>query len=165
MRNTNLIFNLVRIKHKGSHYSAALLLCLKVLYTESMAIDPNCIFCKIVADEIPAHIVYQDESFLAFLDINPRAPGHVQVIPREHHRWVWDLPAGRQVSPNIGAYFEIAQKIALAQRQAFNVDMIRSQVFGDEVPHAHVWLWPNIENDGREKDFEKNREAIKKYLV
>jgi histidine triad (HIT) family protein len=115
----------------------------------------NCIFCKIAKKEIPAHIVYEDENFVAFLDINPRAPGHVQVIPKEHYRWVWDYP-------NIGEYFEVAKKIALAQRKAFGVELIRSQVYGNEVPHAHVWVWPDITGD--EKDFKTNAKKIAEAL-
>jgi len=63
---------------------------------------PNCIFCKIVKGEIPAYKIYEDENFLAFLDINPQSPGHTQVIPKRHYRWVWDIP-------NVGAYFEVVK--------------------------------------------------------
>ena len=118
--------------------------------------DPNCIFCKIVAGEIPAHKVYEDDSFIALLDINPRVAGHVQVIPKEHHRWVWDVP-------NVGDYFEVARKVAKAQQKAFNTELIRSQVFGDEVFHAHIWVWPN-EDAGGKKDFEGNAEKIRKFI-
>ena len=52
----------------------------------------DCIFCKIVSKEIPAHIVYEDGDFMVFLDIHPHTPGHVQVIPKQHVRWVWDVP-------------------------------------------------------------------------
>jgi diadenosine tetraphosphate (Ap4A) HIT family hydrolase len=68
---------------------------------------------------------------------------------------VWDVT-------NIGEYFETVRKIALAQRKAFNVDMIRSVVYGEEVPHAHVSIWPNI--DGDKTDFEGNAEKIKNSL-
>lgn len=118
--------------------------------------DPNCIFCKIAEGVIPSYKVYEDENFIAFLDINPRAAGHVQVIPKEHHRWVWDVP-------NAGEYFEIVKKVALAQQKAFNQEMIRSQIFGDEVAHAHIWVWPN-EDTGGKKDFEGNLEKIKAAL-
>lgn len=118
--------------------------------------NPTCIFCKIVAGEIPAHKVYEDGDFIAFLDINPRAAGHVQVIPKNHERWVWDVA-------NVGDYFEVVRKIAKAQQQAFNTELIRSQVFGDEVPHAHIWIWPN-EDGGGKKEFEVNAEKIKKFL-
>ncbi|MDQ3804447.1 MAG: histidine triad nucleotide-binding protein [Acidobacteriota bacterium] len=46
--------------------------------------EQNCIFCKIAAGEIPAQLVYEDEAAVAFRDINPQAPAHVLVIPREH---------------------------------------------------------------------------------
>lgn len=117
----------------------------------------DCIFCKIAKGEIPAHVVYEDDNFLAFLDANPRAPGHVQVIPKEHRRWVWDVP-------NVGEYFEVTRKIAKAQQKAFNVEMIRSQVFGDEVAHAHVWVWPGETTSHDPQDFEANAEKIKRSL-
>ena len=46
--------------------------------------DPACVFCKIAAVEIPAAVVYEHESVIAFLDINPLADGHLLVIPRDH---------------------------------------------------------------------------------
>src|SRR3989344_3600371 len=130
--------------------------------------DPNCIFCKIAKGEIPAYKVYENNNFVAFLDIHPPSIGHVQVIPKNHYRWVWDLPAtpetagdGRRVYPTIGEYFRVVQKIALAQKKAFGVELIRSQVFGDEVPHAHIWVLPHTE-EGNKMDFEGNAEKIRK---
>lgn len=118
----------------------------------------NCIFCKIVAGEIPAYKVYEDENFLAFLDINPESPGHTQVIPKNHYRFVWDVP-------NAGEYFEVVKKIALAQKKAFEVDMVVSKVMGEEVPHAHIWVMPDYEKaKGDKKDFAGNIEKIKKFL-
>lgn len=119
----------------------------------------DCIFCKIVAKEIPAHIVYEDADFLAFLDINPQSPGHTQVIPKKHFRWVWDLPEAEA-----GKYFEVAQKIALAQKKAFDTDFILSKIVGDEVPHAHIWVFPNNKVFGDKKDFPGNAEKIRKAL-
>jgi len=101
----------------------------------------NCIFCKIVAGEIPAYKVFEDENFLAFLDIRPLTRGQVLVIPKNHYRWVWDVE-------NVGAYFELARKIALAQKKAFNTDWVVSLIFGEEVPHAHIWLVPRTPDDG-----------------
>lgn len=117
----------------------------------------NCIFCKIVAGEIPCYKVYEDENYLAFLDINPQSPGHTQVIPKKHIRWVWD-------SENAGEYFEIAKKIALAERKAFGTDFILSKIIGDEVPHAHIWVFPNSNVKGEKKDFETNAELIRENL-
>lgn len=115
----------------------------------------DCIFCKIVEGAIPATKVYEDDNFLAFLDIRPLGPGHTQVIPKAHHRYVWDVP-------NAGEYFEIVKKIALAQKKAFGADMVRSQIYGEEVPHAHIWIWP--EAPGDEKDLPGNAEKIIREL-
>jgi histidine triad (HIT) family protein len=120
----------------------------------------GCIFCQIAEKKIPSHIVYEDDNFLAFLDINPRAPGHTQVIPKKHYRWVWEVP-------NIGEYFEVVRKIAKAEQKAFGEELIRAQVFGDEVYHAHVWVWPNISSEkefAKSRDFEENAEKIRKVL-
>lgn len=125
----------------------------------------TCIFCKIIKGEIPAHKVYEDDNFLAFLDIHPQSPGHVQVIPKQHYRWVWDLPESLETGgPSIGEYFKVAQKIAKAQMKAFDTDFILSKVVGDEVPHAHIWVFPNSEVKGDKKDFEGNAEKIRQYL-
>jgi len=118
----------------------------------------DCIFCKIVKKEIPAHIVYDDEDFLAFLSIDPRSPGHTLVIPKKHYRWVWDVP-------EVGKYFEVARKIALAQQKAFKQDAIWSQVVGEEVPHAHIWVFPHPkETPGDKMDFETNKKKIVENL-
>jgi histidine triad (HIT) family protein len=101
----------------------------------------ECIFCQIAAGKIPSYKVYEDEEFFAFLDIRPLNPGHTLVIPKKHYRWVWDVE-------NIGAYFWLVKKIALAQKKAFQTDYIVELVFGEEVPHAHVWLVPRHEGDG-----------------
>jgi len=117
----------------------------------------ECIFCKIIKKEIPSHIVYEDDDFLAFLDIHPQSPGHTQVIPKKHERWVWDVE-------NYSKYFELVKKIAEAQRKAFNTDWILSKIVGDEVPHAHIWVFPNDKVEENREDFEKNAEKIKKFL-
>ena len=113
----------------------------------------NCIFCKIVKKEIPANIVYEDKEFLAFLTLDPLSPGHTLVIPKKHYRWVWDVP-------NAGEYFEVAKKIALAQRKAFDTDFVLGKVVGEDVPHAHIWVFPDREVKGDKKDFETNKKKI-----
>lgn len=127
----------------------------------------NCIFCKIVNGELPSHKVYEDDNFLAFLDIHPQSPGHVQVIPKEHFRWVWDVPSSAKAmagKANIGDYFEVVQKIALAQRKAFDTDWILSKIVGDEAEHAHIWVFPNSNVKGDKMDLAGNAEKIKKFL-
>lgn len=101
----------------------------------------DCVFCKIVKGEIPSYKVYEDADFFAFLDIRPLNVGHTLVIPKKHERWVWDVE-------NIGTYFEAARKIVLAQKKAFNTDYVVSVIYGEEVPHAHIWLVPRLDNDG-----------------
>jgi len=101
----------------------------------------ECVFCKISKGEIPCFKVYEDDKFLAFLDVKPRNPGHTLVIPKEHFRWVWDVPY-------VGEYFEVVAKIANAIRAALNTDWVVSLILGEEVPHAHIWLVPRFANDG-----------------
>ena len=113
----------------------------------------DCIFCKIISKEIPAHIVYENSDFLAFLDINPQSPGHTQVIPKKHYPWVWDVP-------NTGPYFEVVTKVARAQKKAFGTEWILSKIVGTEIPHAHIWVFPPDETEGDKKDFETNKKKI-----
>ncbi len=118
----------------------------------------ECIFCKIVRKEIPAEVVYENDRFLAFLDIRPVAPGHTLLIPKEHYRWVWDVP-------EIGFYFETAQCVAKAIQQAFGVEEVHSKIAGEEVPHAHVWLYPAPDKvAGHKSDIAGNAEKIRKVL-
>jgi len=118
----------------------------------------DCIFCKIINKEIPSHIVYEDADYLAFLDTNPQSPGHTQVIPKQHYRWVWDVP-------HPGSYFEVVTKIARSQQKAFDTKWIISKIVGDEVPHAHIWIFPNSDVTGNKKDFETNAKKIKENIV
>ncbi|MCX6786419.1 MAG: HIT domain-containing protein [Candidatus Kaiserbacteria bacterium] len=118
----------------------------------------ECIFCKIIAGDIPAHKVYEDEQFLAFLDIRPLSAGHTLVIPKEHYRFVWDVP-------NVGEYFVVVQKIAKALQKISGTDEVYMKVIGEEVPHAHVWVFANPDKAAGDKnDFttiaEKIRQAI-----
>lgn len=120
----------------------------------------NCIFCKIVAGEIPAEKVYEDADYLAFMDIHPQSPGHIQVIPKKHYRYVWDVPAS-----DIPAYFLVVQKLAKAIQKAFGIEAVFSKVMGDEVHHAHVWLFPNpYESQGDANDFAANAKKIRNAL-
>lgn len=120
--------------------------------------DQNCIFCKIVAKEIPAEIVYEDKDFLAFMDIKPRSPGHVLVIPTNHYNWFWD-------AENIGDYIKVVQKIARAQRKAFGHEIIEGKIEGREVAHAHFWVFPDSDNvTDDKKDLKGNAEKIRRNL-
>lgn len=101
----------------------------------------TCIFCKIISGTVPADVIYEDEHAIAFLDIFPRNPGHVQVVPKKHFRWVWDIEP-------IAAFMNAVQKVARAQKKAFDTELIIGLVAGEEVPHAHFWLVPRMPGDG-----------------
>lgn len=118
----------------------------------------SCIFCKIVKGEIPSNKVYEDDNFLAFLDIDPQSPGHTQVVPKKHYKLVWDVP-------NLGEYFEVVRKVALAQKKAFNQEYVFSRVAGTDVPHAHVWVFPYpTQTPGDKMDFKSNAEKIRNSI-
>lgn len=102
----------------------------------------NCIFCKIVAGQIPCAKVYEDNETLAFLDIGPVNKGHVLVIPKKHYRWVWDIEAAEasRMMPKM-------QNIAKAVQKATSCDIVMLITVGDEVEHAHYHLVPKFHRD------------------
>ena len=95
----------------------------------------DCVFCKIVKNELPAYKIYEDSEFLAFLDIEPCCDSHTLLIPKKHYRWVWDYP-------NIGQYFKAAQKIIKHFRQVTSDEFVAGVVWGKDVPHAHLQILP-----------------------
>ena len=97
--------------------------------------ETNCIFCKIISKEIPAKIIYQSALVISFMDINPVTDGHVLVVPKEHVLWVWD-------TDKYDEYMFATREVALMLRKAFNTDMIFSKIYGLDVPHAHISLFP-----------------------
>lgn len=104
----------------------------------------DCIFCKIIAGEIPSYKIYETGNFLAFLDIFPTTEGYTLVIPKKHYRWVWDVE-------NIGEYFEVCQKVAKHYQKVTGRDGIYSMILGEEVPHAHVRIIPDQQGAFLEK--------------
>ncbi|HVZ75976.1 MAG TPA: HIT family protein [Candidatus Paceibacterota bacterium] len=102
----------------------------------------NCIFCKIVRGEIPAQKVYEDEHFIAFLDINPRAPGHTLLIPKQHYQWFIELPDDLYIE-----LFKETKKLALELKEKYAADYVQLGIVGKDVPHAHVHLIPRQLND------------------
>ena len=120
--------------------------------------DPNCLFCKIVAGEIPAEKVYEDDTYLAFLDIRPLSPGHTLIIPKEHYRWVWDVE-------DLGGYFGVARKIAKALQKISGTEEVHMKVIGEEIPHAHVWVFPAPDKaHGNKNDLPTNAAALREAL-
>ncbi len=103
--------------------------------------EQKCIFCAIVGNQIPSFKVYDDENFIAFLDIRPLNKGHALVIPKKHYRWTYDVEA-------FGPYWEVAKKIALSQLNALEAKFIQFGSAGLGVAHAHIHVVPRYDNDG-----------------
>ena len=103
--------------------------------------DPTCIFCKIVAGTIPAQRLAEDEHALAFPDINPQAPTHVLVIPKEHHLSVATLPDEAAELPGklIALARGLAAKLGLDQR-GYRLVINTGPEGGQVVPHLHLHL-------------------------
>ena len=101
----------------------------------------DCIFCRIVDGDIPAEIIYQSESAIAFRDINPHAPTHALVIPRRHISTINDLNSGD--TELVGSLFlaakEIAQEEGLAD-DGYRVVMNCGEEAGQSVFHIHLHL-------------------------
>jgi histidine triad (HIT) family protein len=95
------------------------------------------IFSRIVSREIPAHILREDEDFLAFLDVRPIRAGHSLVIPKTEIDDMFDLP-----EPLLSGLLVFARPVAHAIRQATGAQRVGVAVVGLEVPHAHVHLVP-----------------------
>ena len=110
--------------------------------------DPDCIFCKIVADEIPSRRVYEDDDVIAFLDIAPLAPGHTLVIPRDHHVRFTDLDD--DLAAAIGRVLPKLSRAVMAATRAegFNLFQTNGACAGQAVDHVHVHIIPRRPDDG-----------------
>jgi histidine triad (HIT) family protein len=105
-----------------------------------------CVFCGIVDGSVPASIVLSDDSVVAFLDARPVFPGHVLVVPREHHETLVDLPPAL-VPPVFGA----VQRVASAVVEGLGADgsfVAVNNVVSQSVPHLHVHVVPRRRKDG-----------------
>lgn len=113
-----------------------------------MKTDPNCIFCRIVAGQIPAIKLYEDESVFCFMDINPISDGHVLVIPKDHYENVFEIPP-----ETYGALYSTVAKLALAIKAEINPDglnvmQLNGKAANQVVPHLHIHLMPRRHGDG-----------------
>ena len=107
----------------------------------------DCIFCKIVAGDIPASKVYEDEHFLAFLDISQVTAGHPLVIPKKHARNLLEM------APNeTGELFEVVSQVAKNVENAthpkgMNVISNMEEIAGQSVFHTHVHILPRYSQE------------------
>ena len=100
--------------------------------------DPNCLFCKIVAGDIPSQKVHEDGEVLAFRDIRPLAPVHVLIVPKKHVATLYDAaPADEKV---LGRMLALAPAIAKAQGaiDGFRTIINTGRVGNQEVQHLHI---------------------------
>jgi histidine triad (HIT) family protein len=108
----------------------------------------SCIFCRIVAGEIPAEVVAREPEVVAFLDVQPLADGHVLVVPRTHAARLEDLsPAAAE------ALFRTVVRLAGPVREALGaagttIGVNNGEATGQTIPHVHVHIVPRREGDG-----------------
>lgn len=95
------------------------------------------IFTKIINREIPAHIVAEDDRYIAFLDINPLVMGHTLVVPKKEVDYVFDLDDETLTGLQL-----FCKKVAAGIREAFPCNRVGVAIIGLEVPHTHVHLVP-----------------------
>ncbi len=109
--------------------------------------DPDCIFCKIVAGELPARIVDEDEHTIAFMDIAPATRGHALVIPREHSSDLMEVPAD-DLRATVGASQRLAQRMR-ERLGAHGVNLLNASgaAAWQTVFHFHVHVIPRYDDD------------------
>jgi histidine triad (HIT) family protein len=115
--------------------------------------NPDCIFCRIVAGTLPSTRIYEDDQVLAFLDIGPVVKGHTLVIPKAHFDPLPALPL-----PLLQHLIGVVQKIAQAQFIALNADGINisqanGEVAGQVIPHVHFHIIPRFKSDGPHRNW------------
>jgi histidine triad (HIT) family protein len=107
----------------------------------------DCLFCRIVAKEIPAEVVYEDNDVLALLDIEPKAPGHTMVIPKEHSVDLENL-----TDAAIGPLFMAVKKVAGmvlkgVKSDGLTIGINQGEAGGQAVDHLHIHIIPRFHDD------------------
>lgn len=108
----------------------------------------NCVFCKIINNEIPSAKIYEDDLVLAFLDLGPINYGHALVIPKEHQESSSTIPEA-----TAGRMFKVGSRIGVALKRkldydAFNLHLADGSAAGQVVMHAHLHVVPRGVEDG-----------------
>ncbi len=134
----------------------------------------DCIFCKIVAGEIPCTKVYEDDLCLAFMDIGPLADGHTLLIPKTHYEFLHEMPA--EEAAHLGKHLPVLAKAVQEAMGAEGLNVLQNngRISGQAVPHVHVHFIPRDRGDGlgyrwpaQEADFDRLKqqaEAIRAKL-
>ncbi len=110
--------------------------------------EDDCVFCKMVAGEIPVTKIYEDEAVLCFLDIGPLSDGHTLVIPKQHFGQLHECPA--EVLSQVGSQLgKIAKAVAAAMdSDGYNVLCNNGRAAGQLVEHVHFHIIPRNTGDG-----------------
>jgi histidine triad (HIT) family protein len=106
----------------------------------------DCVFCRIISGDVPAHFVLEDEATVAFLDARPVFKGHVLVVPRKHYVTLADLPPA-----GVGPLFERVRQLSAALPAALGAQgtfVALNNVVSQSVPHLHVHVVPRTKGDG-----------------
>ena len=107
------------------------------------------IFHKIVRGEIPCYKIYEDDNYLAFLDIMPKCEGHTLLIPKKAAKWVWDVE-------NYEEYLETTRKIVRHFQKVTGDELVLMKIVGTDVPYAHIHIMPADYDRKPEHKLEKN---------
>jgi histidine triad (HIT) family protein len=108
----------------------------------------DCLFCSIVNKKIPSHTVFENDSFIAFLDIHPVHVGHVLVVPKQHVETIEDLSA--ELAADLLTSIQHISKALRQELGAEGINIISNNgsVAGQVIFHAHVHIVPRFANDG-----------------
>jgi histidine triad (HIT) family protein len=121
----------------------------------------DCIFCKIIKGEIPSYKIYEDESFVSFLDINPVSKGHALIIPKNHIEWMHEAEDNL-----IKEIFVLTKKMMLNIKENLQCDYVQVSVVGKDVPHFHVHLIPrNLGDDIHHKEILKYKDGEVEEII
>lgn len=118
----------------------------------------DCVFCQIVDGELPAHIVYEDEKTVAFLDSKPVSEGHTLVVPKKHVETIFDAGEMNYMWSSI---VRVAKAVLEAlDPEGVNIDQNNGEAAGQEVPHMHFHVTPRY--TGEEIELEYDRKELER---
>lgn len=108
----------------------------------------NCVFCKIIAGEIPSQTIYEDEQFKVILDVGPATRGHALIIPKNHYANLYELPEEMAADA-----MKLAKKLMIRMTEklhsdGFNIIQNNGEIAGQTVFHFHMHLIPRYKEDG-----------------
>ena len=110
--------------------------------------EKNCIFCKIIAGEIPADKIYENDKVIAFLDVSPVNPGHTLVTSKQHFENMQATPDS-VLCDLISAVKKVSKAvIKVTGADSFNLDLNNGKTAGQIVPHIHFHIIPRFAEDG-----------------